>query len=699
MRKFYFTLLISILVQTTIFSQTAPISFSLPTTKFCPGQIFPISFTNDPSLDGHTFQVQLSNSSGSFSSGVSILGSGTSKPISCTMVGTTTLSTSLYKIRIIDNTSPNNISNESITITIISLSTLSTSLDAVGNFVQNVTLCTSSNNTRSPLRLYANHRFHNSYGTTYEWKNTLNPSVILGSDSTFIVNTQGNYTVNISKSGCGNKTSGVSIVNYATQISGSIQFPGDKHCTGSIIRIKTPYYTETATYQWKKDGTDIFQATSSAFDATVSGIYTVKVVDLTCNSTIGVGLTFSKSISAQIDSATDTISICNGSEYPFLASYPLIANNKIQWYVNGDSLTSMNDFAANRFFYASSQGAYTFKLKEGDCAVFSNPIYLKLVTSLKPIVNKNTENTTCLTSTTLSTSVPGFFSGQYQWKNNGVDIAGATSQTYNTSATVSGLYSLKLTQGLCSGESEPIPITVVNNNPTYSIISERKLCETTEILSISPNISVTGQFQWLKDNQLISGATLNTYNALSAGTYKLRVTKNSCVGYSQDIIVNSSGGLGKPVISFGSYNFDGIGASKPYQCTGNISTIILKNNLTNYSRIWKKDGVPIISSGIPSSLQITESGTYQLDFTSPCVISSNTLKINIGDKQQSIGTNNWNDPSSWACGTIPIVTDEVIINKGHTISLPDNYTGFLKNLELNGVLQKGNNAQLKFQTN
>jgi hypothetical protein len=88
-----------------------------------------------------------------------------------------------------------------------------------------------------------------------------------------------------------------------------------------------------------------------------------------------------------------------------------------------------------------------------------------------------------------------------------------------------------------------------------------------------------------------------------------------------------------------------------------------------------------------------------LEYTSPCIISSNTLKINIGNKQQSIKTNNWNDTSSWACGTVPIVTDEVIINKGHTISLPDNYTGFLKNLELNGTLQKGNNAQLKFQTN
>jgi hypothetical protein len=582
MRKFYITLVISLLVQTIIFSQTAPISFSLPTTKFCPGQIFPISFTNDPSLNGHTFQVQLSNSSGSFASGVSNLGSGTSSPISCSMVTTTTSSTSLYKIRIIDSTSPNNISNESSTITIISLSTLSTSLDAVGNFVQNVTLCTSSNNTRSPLRLYANHRFHDSYGATYEWKNTLNPTVVVGSDSTYIVNTSGNYNVKISKSGCGNMTSGNSIVNYASQISGIIQVPGDKHCIGSVIQIRTPYYTESATYQWKKDGINISQATSSVLNTTVSGNYTVQVIDLTCNANTGIGLTFANSISAQIYSNTDTVAICAGTGYSFLADYPQIANNKVQWYLNGDSLTSMGDFRANRFFYASSQGAYTFKLKEGNCAVFSNPIYLKLVSSLTPIVTKNTESVTCSTSTTLKASIPSLYSVSYQWKNGGVDIIGATSQIYNTPDNASGSYSLKLTQGSCTGESTPIAITVVNTNPPYSIVSERKLCETSEILSVAPNISVTGLFQWFKDNQLILGATTNRYTATTSGVYKLRVTKNSCVGFSQDLSMNTSGEIGKPVLLFGS-SFDGIGYSKSYQCNGNMSKIFLQNFTNNFS--------------------------------------------------------------------------------------------------------------------
>ena len=97
---------------------------------------------------------------------------------------------------------------------------------------------------------------------------------------------------------------------------------------------------------------------------------------------------------------------------------------------------------------------------------------------------------------------------------------------------------------------------------------------------------------------------------------------------------------------------------------------------------------------------VIQSGEYSVSYTSgTCTVESNLIKVNIEDKQQSIKTNNWNDTSSWACGTVPIVTDEVIINKRHTISLPNNYTEFLKNLELNGILQKGNNAQLQFQTN
>ena len=55
----------------------------------------------------------------------------------------------------------------------------------------------------------------------------------------------------------------------------------------------------------------------------------------------------------------------------------------------------------------------------------------------------------------------------YQWSNNGVAIAGATSQSYT--ATTSGSYTVSVTNaGGCSGESLPTPV-IVNENPTVDI--------------------------------------------------------------------------------------------------------------------------------------------------------------------------------------------------------------------------------------
>jgi hypothetical protein len=53
----------------------------------------------------------------------------------------------------------------------------------------------------------------------------------------------------------------------------------------------------------------------------------------------------------------------------------------------------------------------------------------------------------------------------------------------------------------------------------------------------------------------------------------------------------------------------------------------------------------------------------------------------------------------WSCGTVPTIAEDALINKGHTISIPNNYTGFVKDLQVNGVLQYGNNALLKSRTN
>jgi trimeric autotransporter adhesin len=696
MKKIYFPIALIFIILTKSFAQ---ITFSLPTTKFCPGQIFPVEFTFDPSLAGHTFQVQLSNSSGSFASGVSILGSGTISPISCTMTSFSTTSTSLYKIRIIDLTSPTNVSvvNDIVTINALSSSLSSYPMDTLGNITSSATICTGSS-----LKLFANTSLHDNYGSTYEWKKTSNSTIVISTAPSFIVTQADGYNVKLSKPGCTSRTTSSSVITFSSSILSAVSviFPGTLNCIGSTKLLRTTYYSDFATYEWKKNGTVINGETGKNLIITTSGYYNVKVIDKTCQGTGGTGdIIFGNNIDVQIESNTDTVKICTGSTHTFIARYAFNNGNTIEWFKDGVSIAPAAPHTfANRFYSTTNEGVYTYRLTEGTCSVMSSPIVLKNVTSFSPKIIRDSENTTCVNPTTLKVELPQLFSGSYQWKNSGNVISGATSTTYTT-GTTSGSYTFRLTQGSCSGESDPVNITVVNDNPPYTIVSSPIVCSTGYKLFVNPIYPSYSNtfFQWFKDNIVISGATSNTYNALTSGVYKLRITKNSCIGFSQDLAVSITSTLGRPelVISKNSK-----GEQSPFQCTGNIVSIVAVD-LSPISSVWKRNGVNVINpAGLTNYFYVTQSGNYSLTYTSgSCVVNSDIIKINIGDKKQSIKTNNWNDASSWACGTIPTVTDDVLINKGHTVSLPDNYTGFLKNLELNGNLNKGTNAQLKFQTN
>ena len=62
----------------------------------------------------------------------------------------------------------------------------------------------------------------------------------------------------------------------------------------------------------------------------------------------------------------------------------------------------------------------------------------------------------------------------------------------------------------------------------------------------------------------------------------------------------------------------------------------------------------------------------------------------------SINTGNWNAPSTWSCGRIPIVTDDITINAGHTVSIPNGVNANLKFLYLLGILNPLSGSTFNF---
>ena len=124
----------------------------------------------------------------------------------------------------------------------------------------------------------------------------------------------------------------------------------------------------------------------------------------------------------------------------------------------------------------------------------------------------------------------------YQWKKDGVNIPGATMQTYTVTTT--GTYSVEVTNAAgCDGESDPVLITV-NANPTVTTdpTGNASLCPPMNNLTITA--SMNALYQWKKDGVDIPGATMQSYTATMAGTYVVEVIDLfGCSATSADVIV------------------------------------------------------------------------------------------------------------------------------------------------------------------
>jgi hypothetical protein len=99
---------------------------------------------------------------------------------------------------------------------------------------------------------------------------------------------------------------------------------------------------------------------------------------------------------------------------------------------------------------------------------------------------------------------------------------------------------------------------------------------------------------------------------------------------------------------------------------------------------------------------LSDADTYKIRVvsTSPPVIGTvavQPLKIRNQDSISivSIKTGNWNDADTWSCGRVPIITNNITIAGGHTITIPNGQTGFANNLTQIGTLVNAGNLRLK----
>jgi hypothetical protein len=230
---------------------------------------FPVEFTNccNAFNPGNIFTLQLSDSTGSFTSPVSI--GSLSGSSGGTITGTLPLNithpssgTSGFKIRV---------ASSSPAITSSALNLLITyAPKAAISYYDTTAFCPGGS-----IILYAAQENND----TYQWQN--NFTDIPGATNTnYTATTSGNYSViRTSATGCSKSSDTTGIKVYAKP-SASITANGATHfCTGGSVQLDANTGTNLF-YQWKKNNANVGGATTTSYAATATGNYKVVVANI-----------------------------------------------------------------------------------------------------------------------------------------------------------------------------------------------------------------------------------------------------------------------------------------------------------------------------------------------------------------------------------------------------------------------------------
>ncbi|GBL36176.1 hypothetical protein EMGBS15_17710 [Filimonas sp.] len=200
---------------------------------------------------------------------------------------------------------------------------------------------------------------------------------------------------------------------------------------------------------------------------------------------------------------------------------------------------------------------------------------------------------------------PGYTN--YQWKNNGVTISGATSMIYY--ATQTGNYSFTATNPFgCDVQSDTVSITTLQSPSTVMTFTGKKCFG--EVYSVTVPTCASCIYQWEINGSLVQTGTSNTYSETVGnapfllGTHLIKVTifgSNGCSS-SDSVIVTFNP---QPTLTVS------VVGNPPMLCSNNLYTFTAATNAASPAWAWTYSNFNNILSST-FSLTASSAGMYHV---------------------------------------------------------------------------------------
>ncbi len=291
-------------------------------------------------------------------------------------------------------------------------------------------------------------------------------------------------------------------------------------------------FSDNPSIQWSVNNNPIPGATSSTYQPTASGIYSVAIGNGSCVGSASMTLAI---VPVPVDSLGSDLSQCISTAMPTFDVHN--AGASYQWSTGGSPITG----ATGQTYTPTNPGTagtytYSVHVDYGAGCVSDFDINLDLTTQYSASLSNET---ICQGATATQLSI-GPFGGNpsIQWFQNGQPISGATSTTYQP--TTAGQYSVTVGSGTCAANAS-MNLTVVAN-PSVSLTNQT-ICDTDPIPTLNIGTQPSGAaIVWSDASGPIAGETGTTYQPSVAGQYTATVTvQPGCTSSAtMDLTINSS---------------------------------------------------------------------------------------------------------------------------------------------------------------
>jgi len=352
----------------------------------------------------------------------------------------------------------------------------------------------------------------------YQWQFNGANVAVGGVSNTYTANATGSYTVIVTKDGCSTTSSAIVVTENASPTATITTVGSTTICSGSSVQLNANTGAGLS-YQWKLNTVNILGATTSSYNATAAGNYTVVVTNTNnCSTTSDITAVVVNALPTVTITPSTATTFCDGGSVLLTAS----AGTSYQWKLNGSNILVGG---TNNTYTADASGSYTVVVSNATCSATSAAVVVTEnalpIATITPVAS-----TTICSGSSVQLNANTGAGLSYQWKLNTVDILGATTSSYN--ATAAGNYTVVVTNTNNCSTTSGITAVVVNALPTASsIATDNSICLGA---NITINTALTGTGPWLiSGTETLNGATTNTFTntAVAVSPYSQIVTPES----------------------------------------------------------------------------------------------------------------------------------------------------------------------------